>query len=206
MPNEPRLHSVMMKSLLVGAFSFLIAGPVRADTDQQARDPEPLETEHGWIRPDDYPPASRYNHITGVTDFALQVNEQGIPTDCAITRSSGTAELDAKTCELVLARARFDPARDGGGRKVAGVYSNRVRWTLGGVVTLVPEQIFVTTEAIVGPDGLAKECTVKFNNVNDSSPDNPCLSMEGKRILPPEPNRPRLRYRVKQFIEFEAIP
>jgi protein TonB len=51
-------------------------------------------------------------------------------TGCTITRSTGHAALDKATCDLVSKRGRFDAARDGNGKPVAGSYSNSVRWSI----------------------------------------------------------------------------
>jgi protein TonB len=41
-----------------------------------------------------------------------------------------TRSLDGATCDLVTKRARFDAARDGNGKPVAGTYSNAVKWSI----------------------------------------------------------------------------
>ena len=51
-------------------------------------------------------------------------------SQCAIVRSSGFRGLDAAACSAVKKRARFRPATDENGQKVAGSYSNSVRWQI----------------------------------------------------------------------------
>jgi protein TonB len=50
--------------------------------------------------------------------------------DCEITRSSGSAELDATTCRLIEARFRFRPSRDARGRTVPAVIVENHSWMI----------------------------------------------------------------------------
>ena len=54
----------------------------------------------------------------------------GKVTGCSITRSTGHGALDAATCELVSKRARFDAARDGTGKPVAGNFTGSITWNI----------------------------------------------------------------------------
>jgi protein TonB len=49
---------------------------------------------------------------------------------CEVTASSGSSDLDAATCANVAKRARFNPATDESGARVAGSYSSAVRWEI----------------------------------------------------------------------------
>jgi periplasmic protein TonB len=51
-------------------------------------------------------------------------------TDCQVTSSSGSPDLDEAACANVRRRARFNPATDGEGQPTSGSYSNRVRWVI----------------------------------------------------------------------------
>jgi periplasmic protein TonB len=51
-------------------------------------------------------------------------------TTCAITGPSGHTELDARACQLLPKRARFDPARDTSGAAVNGNYGGTISWRL----------------------------------------------------------------------------
>ena len=68
--------------------------------------------------------------MTGTARFRLDIGTTGRVESCAITASSGHADLDRATCALLTARARFAPARDETGAAVRGTYANAVRWTL----------------------------------------------------------------------------
>ena len=82
------------------------------------------------IGPNDYPLAALRAEQQGTVSFRLSVGPDGMPSRCAITASSGSADLDLATCNLVLSRARFRPARDGSGQPIASAYSNRVAWRI----------------------------------------------------------------------------
>lgn len=83
-----------------------------------------------WATNDDYPPGAQREGVEGTTSFRLEVGTDGRVTGCSITGSSGSAELDNKTCQLMQRRARFNPAKDTSGNAVAGSYSSRVRWQI----------------------------------------------------------------------------
>lgn len=78
----------------------------------------------------DYPPnALRFNR-GGVVLFEVAVSANGAPTACRVTGSSGTPELDQRTCELAMARGAYIAASDGHGGRAAGLYRGRFTWRL----------------------------------------------------------------------------
>jgi periplasmic protein TonB len=83
-----------------------------------------------WVTDGDYRPRWIRENMTGSARFTLNIDANGRVSNCTITRSTGHAELDAATCQLVTKRARFDAARDGNGKPVAGSYSNSVNWNI----------------------------------------------------------------------------
>ncbi|WP_026092020.1 TonB family protein [Porphyrobacter sp. AAP82] len=83
-----------------------------------------------WVTNDDYRPRWIAEELSGTARFTLQIDARGRVTGCTITRSTGHAALDAATCDLVSKRARFDAARDGNGKPVAGTYANAVTWRI----------------------------------------------------------------------------
>lgn len=84
-----------------------------------------------WITNDDYPAADARQHHEGTVGFALQIDASGRATRCDVTASSGYPGLDNGACVLLLRRARFDPARDAGGKAVASTFPGRFTWRLG---------------------------------------------------------------------------
>jgi len=83
-----------------------------------------------WATTDDYPSRALREEKEGVTRFTVQVGPDGRVTNCSVTGSSGTPELDDAACRAITRRARFTPATNGEGQPVAGSYSNSVRWQI----------------------------------------------------------------------------
>lgn len=83
-----------------------------------------------WVTTLDYRPRWIMEEMAGTARFSLAIDARGKVTGCTITRSTGHAPLDGATCDLVAKRARFDAARDGSGKAVAGSYSGSVTWQI----------------------------------------------------------------------------
>ncbi len=82
-----------------------------------------------WAIPSDYPPRMLRDGMVGAVHFRLMVDETGKPIDCIVQSAVGD-EFDKVTCQIMLRRARFTPARDAAGRPVASFYVNTVRWSI----------------------------------------------------------------------------
>lgn len=81
-----------------------------------------------WVMVSDYPRADLNQKNEGTTTFLLSVGTDGAVTGCRIIGSSGFSSLDKRACELLMARAAFEPAKDGDGQPAASFYVNKVRW------------------------------------------------------------------------------
>jgi protein TonB len=79
---------------------------------------------------DDYPMAAIRREEQGTVAFNLSVSRRGYVTDCQIVSSSGSEALDEATCDILESRAKFEPARDSLGKRVADESSGRIRWEL----------------------------------------------------------------------------
>ena len=73
----------------------------------------------GSIGPSDYPDRAYRARIGGTVHLRFTVAPSGRVSDCTVTRSSGSRELDAVTCRLIQQRFRYRPARDAEGRPIA---------------------------------------------------------------------------------------
>ena len=82
----------------------------------------------GKIRNKDYPKAVREAHISGTTVTEISVSSGGQPAGCRVTRSSGSRELDTTTCQLVMERFHFKPARNAAGQAVASQIEYEQEW------------------------------------------------------------------------------
>lgn len=71
---------------------------------------------------DDYPDGALQNDWQGTVVVDLRIDAGGRPRSCQIFRSSGHEALDLKTCEVMLIRARFLPARDSAGHPVEDIF------------------------------------------------------------------------------------
>ena len=83
-----------------------------------------------WVTTNDYPSRALREEREGTTGFRLSVGPDGRVTNCEITSSSGSPDLDAATCDNLRRRARFTPATDGEGQPTSGSYSSRTRWVI----------------------------------------------------------------------------
>ena len=81
-----------------------------------------------YVRATDYPPEAWHRNEQGYVHFELAVSAAGRANDCRIVRSSGGGALDSKTCEIMLRRALFRPARDAGGNAVPDVIRASIGW------------------------------------------------------------------------------
>lgn len=90
----------------------------------------PTNNSAGWITNNDYPRRELVNGDEGSVGYRLEIGTNGRVTNCELTRPSGITGLDRATCRLIAGRARFEPATDETGAKVAGSYTGSVRWEI----------------------------------------------------------------------------
>jgi len=83
-----------------------------------------------YLSNDDYPATALRAEEQGVASVALDVGADGRVARCTILGSSGSAALDAATCRIMTARARFVPARNLAGEPVPDRIAARITWTL----------------------------------------------------------------------------
>jgi TonB family protein len=147
------------RSTLLALSMLASAGLAVARTPAQAAtQPEPIDSPGEWIGPGDYPVAALRFEMTGTTAFRLTVDGTGQPSRCDIVESSGFDMLDAATCERVMAKARFSPARDRAGKPVEGRYSNRVRWALPEGPQVPGTEQFVSMRQTIDQTGTITSC------------------------------------------------
>ena len=76
----------------------------------------------------DFPRAAKRAEAGGTVLIRYIVDTEGRVRNCVVTQSSGNAELDFTTCDLVTKRYRYAPARDSQGRPVPDVQTGRHIW------------------------------------------------------------------------------
>lgn len=121
---------------LIGAL-LVMALPSVAAAQDDPKPPTPRGDRGDWFPMNIYPPEAKRKGEQGRVVAQLSVDKNGSATACRIVESSGSASLDARTCELALANARFVPAKDANGQPVASTYTlPGVRWELNDVMTV----------------------------------------------------------------------
>ncbi len=91
---------------------------------------KPRNDPANWVSTNDYPTRDIRQGNEGTSRFLLNVSAQGKVMGCRITQSSGHHGLDAATCKSVARRARFEPATDANGARIASTYSGSIRWVI----------------------------------------------------------------------------
>lgn len=79
---------------------------------------------------DDYPMEAIRREEQGTVSYRATVGTDGRVSTCDVTASSGSASLDAATCNIIQRRARFRAARDQHGKRTEDQFSGRIRWVL----------------------------------------------------------------------------
>jgi TonB family protein len=80
---------------------------------------------------DDYPDDALRRKEYGVVSVLLQVSSIGRVTVCTITERSGSASLDAATCDLVKSHGHFNPAKNASGAPITSEYRMSMSWGVG---------------------------------------------------------------------------
>jgi len=122
---------------------------------QDVASPPPLSRPHprprgnpgSWANANDYPSVALQQEIEGTSGFSVTVGPDGMVSECVITASSGSPELDLATCTNVKRRARFEPALDATGSPITGKYANQIRWK---IPNFVPEIVFPRGPVMLG--------------------------------------------------------
>lgn len=112
--------------MMLAALVLQLAAPPSSPSEPVSRGPLA-----SLVTADDYPAGARYRGESGTVRFRLDVDTAGRVHGCTILASSGASILDATTCRLMRARARFTPARDASGKSVPGSVESSIGWKLG---------------------------------------------------------------------------
>lgn len=84
----------------------------------------------GRMSPSDLPETLFETGFNGTVGVRYVVGVDGRVPRCDVTRSSGSATVDAITCRLIRERFRFEPSRDGDGRPVRSTIVENHRWEI----------------------------------------------------------------------------
>jgi outer membrane biosynthesis protein TonB len=81
-----------------------------------------------WVNSDDLPKGALSKGQVVVSSVSLTVSAEGRVAGCSVTLPSDRPDLDQRVCDLMLARARYKPARDVDGKPVRGMDWQTIRW------------------------------------------------------------------------------
>ncbi len=95
-----------------------------------AVDVQPRGNPGSWVTSDDYPSRALREERQGTVGVRLSVGPDGKVTNCAVSSSSGHADLDSEACRLLMRRARFKPATGTDGNPMASSWSSRFVWRI----------------------------------------------------------------------------
>jgi protein TonB len=115
---------------IVGPVDFGIPTPTPSASPFDPVGAKPRGNPGRWVLDSDYRSNWLRQGLEGSASFTLGIDASGKVTGCTITRSTGHGVLDAATCALVTKRARFEPARDGTGKPVAGSFNGSITWNI----------------------------------------------------------------------------
>lgn len=139
---------------LAAMLPLLLAAAVAAPTA-----PVPIAPLGSLINTSDYPEAARRRRASGRVGFRLRIDASGKPDGCVVWQTSGAADLDHATCDLLLARAHFVPAHDARGELVRGDYAGRIAWTIEETPEPVASEL-VAIRDVVDDTGAIASCTI----------------------------------------------
>jgi len=114
----------------VFAFSLLALVAASAHSTAHQKIPEPIGSLQGLISGDDYPAQALDRNEQGNVGVLIHVDTTGAISDCLIEKTSGSAILDARTCEVIRLRAQYKPAHDRRGHAVASEAHEIVTWRI----------------------------------------------------------------------------
>ncbi len=172
---------------------------------------EPLTNPGSWVSTYDYPASALRAEVEGTTAFTLIVGIDGKPLQCEVTKSSGSADLDSTSCEKLLERASFAPARDDDGEAVASTFRSAVRWEIpshsefSSFARTPPGPVSIITSFVVEKDGSVSDC--KTERSEGGEPSNACAFGTAFEPFRDEDGNP-VRRRVRTTIEVvhEDVP
>jgi len=83
-----------------------------------------------YISSADYPAEALRRREQGRVEISISLSADGSVGFCAVSRSSGSAQLDARTCDLIRARVHMMPSEDQARRGLPTMFYGYVDWVL----------------------------------------------------------------------------
>ncbi len=152
---------------------------------------QPAVMQGGWISDADYPAAAMESGQQGVVRVRFQVTPQGNVGECAVAAPSGSAALDARTCEIIVQRFRFAAARDTEGKPVAEWRTQAISWKLpagAAASAMAGARLKADVKVNVAKDGSIDSCEV-IKPSGDTAFDNmACMYLTRRGKVEPKRN------------------
>lgn len=165
------------------ALAALLMHPAIVFASAEFTRSHPIGNFQNLFSTDDYPSDALRNNVEGTVRYILNVAPDGSIAACTVASSSGSAELDAVTCDLLSKRARFEPARDENGQPVDSTYSGQMTWRIPKDAEGFQVRPFsVVVDFDVGADGTVKNCHARAVPELPAT-QNPCPNMS-KVVFP----------------------
>ena len=153
-----RQASLVVMRFMIGLLALSFAADVAAALPPAA--PRPIRPLASYVQDSDYPREALRMGTQGTVRFSLDIAPDGQVVGCAVTASAGDAALDQGTCDLMKARARFEPATDAGGRAVAGRFDSSITWNLVSLTSPYPIGEMIAHTALRVTAAGAPSCAV----------------------------------------------
>lgn len=123
-------------SIVVAVTAVVAAAPIEPNT---------------WFSSQDHPKTALAVAERGHVAYTIDVAPDGKAIRC---QPAGATDLDNKVCELVMKRARFQPARDDRGRPVFGLHAGVASFLMPGNALRRPDRAKLTVSVDRLPDGV----------------------------------------------------
>jgi TonB family protein len=131
--------------------------------------PEPVGSIQGLISADDYPVEALDRNEQGDVGVLIRVGTMGAISDCVVEKSSGSAILDKRTCEIIRQRANYKPARDRHGRAVVSEAHDTITWRIADDVPEPSDPWAATIVMNYAADGQPISCHVEVEGAKAAS-------------------------------------
>ena len=99
-----------------------------SDTDLAAIVTKPKAELAAFFSTEDYPSEAWSTGKGGTVGVLIWVEATGRVSTCEVIETSAAAVLEKATCDVLIKRAKFNPAKDAAGRTVRAPSFGRVRW------------------------------------------------------------------------------
>lgn len=86
--------------------------------------PKPIVAPEQWFEANNFSGVER----TATTTFDILIDDKGRAIRCEVVVRSGVDSIDGRVCQAVIAKAKFNPAKDALGNAVPSVIRERLVW------------------------------------------------------------------------------